>query len=90
MISCRHPAPLEDYPRTFLLSRLIVRPPAGPVCHDVGRRFRLREAERPLLLARIVELAEEDPALAVEPGELLLLDRVVISQARVDLDARQQ
>src|SRR5204862_7624087 len=44
---------------------------------------------RGLLLARVVDFAEEDPALAVEAGQLLLLDRVEVRRARVDLDAGQ-
>src|SRR5881296_1206897 len=47
-------------------------------------------ADAPLLPARVVDLAEEHPALAVELGELLLLDRVEVGRARVDLDTREE
>src|SRR5262249_11991253 len=40
--------------------------------------------------ARLVEFAEVHPALTVELRELLLLDRIEVARARVDLDAGQQ
>src|SRR5207249_12141108 len=43
-----------------------------------------------LLLAGVVDLAEERPALPVEPRELLLLDRVEVRRTRVDFDSRQE
>src|SRR6267378_8466079 len=43
-----------------------------------------------LLLRGVVNLAEVDPPLAVELGELLLLDRVEVRRPGVDLDTRQQ
>src|SRR6058998_2570349 len=53
-----------------LRGRPVIRPPS------------LSLASR-LLLGRVVQLAEQHPALAVEPGELLLLDRRKIGRARV-------
>src|SRR5688572_28930631 len=72
-------------------SRVAVRP-----TRPGGRRRAPGDRDAPttqtgsLLLAGVVKLAEEDPALAVELRELLLLDRGVIGRAGVDLDARQQ
>src|SRR6266403_4723970 len=43
-----------------------------------------------LLFRGVVNLAEVDPPLAVELGELLLLDRVEVRRPGVDLDTRQQ
>ena len=45
---------------------------------------------RLLLPEGVEDLAEQGPPLAVEPGELLLLDRGEVGRARVDLDAGQQ
>src|SRR5262245_38855282 len=59
---------------------------AGTSVPDGGRACRPKS----LLLARVVHLAEQHPALAVELGELFLLDRREVGRARVDLDARQQ
>src|SRR2546421_9499862 len=47
-------------------------------------------SDRALLLCGVVELAERGPALAVELGELLLLDGGMVGRARVDLDPGQQ
>src|SRR5712692_70350 len=68
-------------------------PPRSAVAAAIACRPRGLPCARPdsaLLLARVVNLAEERPALAVELGELLLLDGGEVGRARVDLDAGQQ
>jgi hypothetical protein len=47
-----------------------------------------RPVLRSVLAKRLEELAEQIPLLAVEPGQLLLLDRRVVGRARVDLHSR--
>src|SRR5262249_57393439 len=54
-----------------------------PSAEQAGRGGRL-------LLAGVDQFAEDCPALAVELGELLLLDGGKVCRARVDLDPRQE
>src|SRR6185312_15135010 len=76
--------------RDLIFATLIRR--TGPT-HGVDRGaagLSRRQAGARRLLVHRQHVAEELPGLAVELGELLLLDRVVIGRAGVDLDTRQQ
>src|SRR6266478_4366777 len=62
-----------------LLDRLTPAPRSAGYCSSITSLF----------FGGVVNLAEVDPPLAVELGELLLLDRVEVRRPGVDLDARQ-
>ncbi len=47
-------------------------------------------ARRRLLPEGVEQIAESHPALAIEAGQLLLLDGGEVGRARVDLDAGQE
>src|SRR5262245_149671 len=66
------------------------RAPALFTCSPIHLFTRGPAGAGPLPALPAQHLAEQHPALAVEAGELHLLDRIEVRRTGVELDARQQ